>query len=146
MSQRQRVYQQLHDHLGKFLGIGCKWWGSDPTRQSSSSLLPGPLWTEPYVTGDALWVMTLSAFQTFLNTSRLHFWNAKWPVCAKSLQACPALWDPMDCSLPGSAVCGILQIRILGWVSMLSSRGSSWPRDWTPHFYISCTGRQFLYH
>ena len=35
----------------------------------------------------------------------------------------------MDCSLPGSSVHGILQARILEWVAMLSSRGSSWPRD-----------------
>ena len=37
----------------------------------------------------------------------------------------------MDCSPPGSSVHGILQARILEWVAMPSSRGSSWPRDWT---------------
>jgi len=46
-------------------------------------------------------------------------------VCAKSLQSCPALCDPMDYSLPGSSVPGILQARILEWVAMFSSRGSS---------------------
>ena len=46
-------------------------------------------------------------------------------VCAKSLQSCPTLWDPMDCSPPGSSVHGILQARILEWVAMPSSRGSS---------------------
>ena len=35
-------------------------------------------------------------------------------VCAKSLQLCPTLCNPMDCSLPGSSVRGILQVRILG--------------------------------
>ena len=35
----------------------------------------------------------------------------------------------MDCSLPGSSVHGILQARILEWIAMPSSRGSSWPRD-----------------
>ena len=44
---------------------------------------------------------------------------------AKSLQSCPILCDPMDCSLPGSSVHGILQTRILEWVAMPSSRGSS---------------------
>ena len=44
-------------------------------------------------------------------------------VCAKSLQACPTLCDPMDCSLPGSSVYGILQVRILEWVAMPFSRG-----------------------
>ena len=37
----------------------------------------------------------------------------------------------MDCSLPGSSVCGILQARILEWVAMTPSRGSSQPRDQT---------------
>jgi len=49
----------------------------------------------------------------------------------------------MDCSLPGSSVYGILQARILEWVAIPFSRGSSWPRDWT---WVSCTGRQILYH
>ena len=52
-------------------------------------------------------------------------------VHAKSLQSCLTLCNPMDCSLPGSSVHGILQARILEWVAMPSSRGSSWPRDWT---------------
>ena len=46
-------------------------------------------------------------------------------VCAMSLQSCPALCDLMDCSPPGSSVPGILQARILAWVAMPSSRGSS---------------------
>ena len=44
------------------------------------------------------------------------------------------------------SVHGILQARILEWVAMPSSRGSSWPRDWTHVSYISCTGRCVLYH
>ena len=43
---------------------------------------------------------------------------------AKSLQSCLTLCDPMDCSLPGSSVYGILQARILEWVAIPSSRGS----------------------
>ena len=42
-------------------------------------------------------------------------------VRAQSLQLCPTLCDPMDCSPPGSSVLGILQARIPEWVSMLSS-------------------------
>ena len=41
---------------------------------------------------------------------------------------CPTLCDPMDCSLPGSSVHGILQARILEWVAISFSRGSSWSR------------------
>ena len=52
-------------------------------------------------------------------------------VCAQLLQLCLTLFDPEDCSPPGSSVCGILQARILEWVAMPSSRGSSKPRDQT---------------
>ena len=65
-----------------------------------------------------------------------YLWNAKhWGplsptplrVCAKLLQSCPTLGDPVDCSPPGSSVHGILQARILEWVAVPSSRGSSDP-------------------
>ena len=52
-------------------------------------------------------------------------------VCVKSLQSCPTLCDPMNCSPPGSFVHGILQARILEWVAVFSSRGSSKPQDRT---------------
>ena len=57
----------------------------------------------------------------------------EWFTCllAKSLQSCLTLCDPMDCSPLGSSVHRILQARILEWVAMPSSRGSSWPRDQT---------------
>ena len=50
-------------------------------------------------------------------------------AAAKSLQSCPTPTDPMYYSPPGSSVHGILQARILEWVAMPSSRGSSLPRD-----------------
>ena len=50
-------------------------------------------------------------------------------------QLCPTLCNPMDCSLPGSSVHGIFQARILEWVAIPFSRGSSGPRDWTQ---VSC--------
>ena len=50
--------------------------------------------------------------------------------------SCPTLWDPMDRSPPGSSVSGILQARILEWVAIPFSRGSSQPRGW---IHISCT-------
>ena len=48
---------------------------------------------------------------------------------AKLLQSCPTLRNPMDCSPPDSSFHGVLQARILEWVAMPSSRGSSQPRD-----------------
>ena len=50
-------------------------------------------------------------------------------AAAKSLQSCPTLCDPIDSSPPGSPFPGILQARILEWVAMPSSRGSSPPKD-----------------
>ena len=52
------------------------------------------------------------------------------------LQLCLTLWDPMGCSLPDSSVHGILQARILEWVAISFSRGSSPPRDQTFVSYI----------
>ena len=46
-------------------------------------------------------------------------------------QLCPTLCKPVDCSPPGSSDHGIFQARILEWVAISSSRGSSWPREWT---------------
>ena len=54
--------------------------------------------------------------------------------------------DPMNCSLPDSSVHGILQARILEWVAMPSSRVFSKPRDRTHVSYVSCIGKQVLYH
>ena len=50
--------------------------------------------------------------------------------------SCPALCDPMNCSPPGFSVHGILKARILEWVAMPSSTGSSQPRDQTQVSYI----------
>ena len=60
--------------------------------------------------------------------------------------SCPTLRDPMHCSLPGSSVHGILQARILQWVSISYFRRSSQPRDQTHISCISCIGRWILYH
>ena len=46
-------------------------------------------------------------------------------------QSCPTPCDPMNCSPPDSSIHRILQARILEWVVMLFSKGSSWPRDRT---------------
>ena len=65
-------------------------------------------------------------------------------VHANSLQSCPTLCDPMDCSLPISSVHGILWARILKWVAMPSSRGSSQPRDQTHISYVSALAGGFF--
>ena len=49
--------------------------------------------------------------------------------------------DPMNCTPPASFVYGIFQARILKWIAMPFSRGSSWPRDWT---WVSCIAGRFF--
>ena len=63
-------------------------------------------------------------------------------MCAFSVaQSCPTLCDLTDYSLPDSSVQAIFQIRILEWVAISYSRGSSQPRDRAHISCISCTGR-----
>ena len=64
--------------------------------------------------------------------------SEKW---SEVTQSCPTLCNPVDCSPSGSSAHGILQARILKWVAISFSRGSSWPRDRTQ---VSCiAGRRF---
>ena len=61
----------------------------------------------------------------------------KKDMCVLITQSCPTLCDPLNCSLPGSSVLGILQARILEWVAIFFSRGSSQP-------WISYTAGRFF--
>ena len=79
--------------------------------------------------------------------------EATAPWCAparkinvKVIQSRPALCESMDCSPPGSSIHGILQARILEWVAILFSRGSSQPRDRTQVSHIAGGCRRILYH
>ena len=63
-----------------------------------------------------------------LFTRKLKIYDYLWSEVA---QSCPTLCDPMDCSLPGFSVHGIFQARVLEWVVIAFSRGSSQPRDRT---------------
>ena len=83
-------------------------------------------------------------------SNRINVWVRKGADMAANMgnmlacsvaKSCLTLCDP-GCSLPGPSVHGILQARMLKWVAISSSRGSSWPRDWTR---VSCTGRWILY-
>ena len=62
-------------------------------------------------------------------------------VCVLVTKLCLTLCDPMDCSLLGSSVHGILQARMLGWVAILFSRAPLQPRDQTP---ASCIAGRFF--
>ena len=72
----------------------------------------------------------------------LVFWTSWWHRSVScSLLSRVWLYDPMDCSPPGSSVHGILQTRILQWVAIPFSRGSSQPRDRTR---VSCMAGRFF--
>ena len=62
-------------------------------------------------------------------------------MCVLVAQSYPTLCDPMDCNPPGSSVHEIFQARILEWVAISFSRGSSQPRDRT---WVSCTAGKFF--
>ena len=95
------------------------------------------------------WTVTYQAPQS-MEFSRQEYWSGlplpsptfsdelKWSEVA---QSCPTLCDPMNCSLPGSSIHGVFQARVLEWVAISSSRGSSQPRDWTRVSRIA--GRHF---
>jgi len=61
----------------------------------------------------------------------------------KEVKSLSLVWlcNPMDCSPPGSSIHGIFQARVLEWVVISFSRGSSWPRDQTQVSHIA--GRHF---
>ena len=64
------------------------------------------------------------------------------PVGSVVSDLCDSMDCTMDCSPLGSSVHGILQARILEWVAIFSSKGSSWPRDRTHVSRSSCIGRR----
>ena len=98
---------------------------------------------------------------------RLHRWGPRWERCflfhifirfhlwilwmcvllkrvlmlVLAAQSCLTLCDPMDCSPPGSSVHEIFQARILEWIAISFSGGSSHPRDRT---WVSCTAGRFF--
>ena len=65
-------------------------------------------------------------------------------VCAKLLQSCPTLYNHVDCTLLGSSVPAILQARILEWVAVPFSRGSSWSKDRTSGYCMPYYGSLLL--
>ena len=72
-------------------------------------------------------------------------------VSAKLPQSCPTLWDPMDCSRPGSSVHGIFQARILEWVALAFPKPRIKPASLvssalTGGFITTSTTWQILYH
>ena len=119
--------------------------GLDQTNKIAKKDLLGTIWKIRLSSGGytrELHNVKFSSFDSCIWISLL-LENSYWGMCmhAKSLQSCLTLCDPMDYSLPGSSVHGILQARILEWIAISFSRGCSWPRDWT---WVSCIAGGFF--
>ena len=102
--------------------------------------------------GPGVWNPGSLTLQPMLLTKRLscllELPRAYFARCCAVLSRFSRVWlhNPMERILPGSSAHGILQAKILEWVAVSSSRGSSRPRDQTHISYVSCIGRRVLYH
>ena len=112
-----------------------------PAEQVLGTLMS--LWDDLYLWGRSwyIWLKNNSfrIWKSFLESVSPER-TAEWkevisPSEVKFTWSCLSLWDPKDSSLPGSSVPGILQARILEWVAIPFSKGSSQLRDWTQ---VSC--------
>ena len=130
---------------------------------SQHNLLKRPIWILTFVTNQIsdiqlsllvlLVSLSLNQWNTVLITTTLQqasitgktaiFFKDVLAVSILCLvaQLCPTLCDSLDCSPPGSSVHGIFQARILDWVAISFSRGSSWPKHWT---CVSCIAGRFF--
>ena len=148
----------------------ARWWPLSEQGQRITAELRSQTGKELRITASDLWKPLILLFQMEIviwSSSNRHLWwwtltilrgspslgynfhqLSQLPLKVKVLaaQLCLTLCNSMDCSLPGSSVHGIFQARILEWVAMPSSKGSSHPRGRTHISYVSCISRQFLYH
>ena len=120
------------------------------SRQEYWSGLPfpspcSPFYTELYI-GEVLGAYDRWPYiMIFLCNIILVFCYSPPFCCHLVAKSCVTLCDAMDYSLPGFSVHGILQERILYWLAMPSSKGSTWLRDQTMS-RVSHTSRRILYH
>ena len=131
---------QLHFHFS----LACIGEGNGNPLQCSCLENPGD--------GGAWWAAVYEVAQSRTWLKWLSSSRAAWCPCLCTLiyslllkvlvaQSCPTLCDPINCSPSASSIHGILQPRILEWVAISSSRGSSQPRDWT---LVSCIASRFF--
>ena len=123
--------------------------GWDPLEKgiaTHSSILPGEFHGQRSLVGYSLWGCEQLDTTEWpkLSLSTVTF-ILKY-VCVFSSSIVSDSLQPMDYSLPGSSVHGILQARILEWVAISYSRGSSRPRGGTSLSCFSWIGRQIVYH
>ena len=91
---------------------------------------------------DSLFCFTLKKKKKLFTSSSIIL---PYFMCSVAV-SCPTLYDPMECSPPGSSIHRISQARWLEWVAISSSRVSSWPRDQIQVSCVSPVGKLILYH
>ena len=124
------------------LGLSMVW---QVARFHSFLWLGGILWYDshvPHLYPFVCWVFRLLLYLVGCKEAAVNRKEESESVSHAFVQSCWTLCDSMDCSPPGSSVLGILQARVLEWVAIPFSRGSSRPRDQTPGL-LHC--RQILY-
>ena len=131
---RQGLCSELLGNLGRFpieMWLYCSCW---PQAFPLSDVCPS-VFSSPCIRRDHS-----------LSCHSLTETTAKLPLGPRGgAQSCLTLWDLVDCSPPGSSVHGILQARILEWVAISYSRGSSQPRDRTHVSCVFCIDRWVLH-
>ena len=120
--------------------VGCSPWGCKESDTTNN--LP-----QKQRRGGSVKIAMFSALQLFqiiLMCACLSFIKRKSNAAAaasKSLQSCLTLWDPMDCSLPGSSAHGIFQARVLEWVAIAFSEKVQYLNAST-NAVFTCHGQQ----
>ena len=123
-----------------------RWWFIHWSRRKASHLCCNEGISTYLTFLPSLSLFSFLEFCVYVNTS---YWNffffllkllVFWHLACNA-QSCPTLCDLMDCSSPGFFVHGLFQARILEWIAILFSRGSSRPRDWTG---VSCIAGRFF--
>ena len=104
-------------------------WGLPTLILSSTHIMP--LTSQPCISLSKINHQILSLLSQLIDLAITHGYVSHVQLCAA----------PLNCSPPGSSVHEILQARVLEWVVMPSSEGSSWPRDRT---LVSCIADRFF--
>ena len=147
LSHPGQVYPQYKSTTGYSVATPS-WRHLVPFRFNSFALLiamvgfPAVPWG--WWVGGGSFISGLSSVCMCIDLGKVSYKTSK--ICVVASVLVNYVWlfcNSMDCCLPGSSVHGISKARMLKWVAISSSKGSSQPTDWT---HISCTGRQILYY
>ena len=114
--------------------LKCRLFRSIPDLYPLEAIATAKLWQPRVPWGSK--TLHLTYMTSYKAVTMICYLRTGWCMHYKLFQSCPTLCDLMDCSPPSSSVHGILQARILEWVAMPCSRGSSQPKDQTHISYI----------